>query len=192
MPRKKNYSREEVIAKAMKVFWDNGYTATSMRTLEKEMGINLFSIYAGFDSKHGVFLEALEQYQTLNKTVILRKLLESQGELEDVRIFFHDFVTSVKSGQTPNGCLFANTAIEFGETDEAVAKRLQAFFGLLQQAYIQLLQQAQRKGNISETADIEKYANYLVGCTEGVAVIAKVLDEKRISDFIDTTISALV
>ena len=176
----------------MKVFWDHGYTATSMRMLEKEMGINLFSIYAGFDSKHGVFLEALQQYQALNKTVILKPLLDSKGNLEDIRAFFHGFASSVKSGNTPNGCLFANTAMEFGQKDEAVEKRLQGFFGLLQQAYILLLQKAATNGQIAKGADIEKYANYLVGCTEGIAVIAKVLDEERINDFIDVTVSALV
>lgn len=175
----------------MKVFWDQGYTATSMRTLEKEMGINLFSIYAGFDSKHGVFLEALRQYQTLNKTVILRRLLDSQGDLQDIRLFFQEFVESVKSGRTPNGCLFANTAIEFGAKDPKVAKSLQAFFALLQQSYIQVLQKAKDNGQISKNSDIEKYANYLVGCTEGIAVIAKVLDKDRIEDFIDVTVSAI-
>lgn len=176
----------------MKVFWDHGYTATSMRMLEKEMGINLFSIYAGFDSKHGVFLEALQQYQALNKAVILRPLLDSGGELGDIRLFFQEFVKSVKSGDTPNGCLFANTAMEFGRKDESVEKRLQGFFGLLQQAYILLLQKAEANGHIAKGGDIEKYANYLVGCTEGIAVIAKVLDEDRINDFIEVTISALI
>ena len=92
----------------------------------------------------------------------------------------------------PNGCLFANTVVEFGQKDEAVDKSLQGFFRLLQQAYLLLLQKAQAKGKIAATADLEKYANYLVGCTEGIAVIAKVLDEERIEDFIEITISALV
>ena len=112
--------------------------------------------------------------------------------LEDIRLFFLEFVRSVKSGQTPNGCLFANTVVELGQTDEAVGQSLQGFFDLLQQAYLLLLQKAQAKGKIAATADLEKYANYLVGCTEGIAVIAKVLDEERIEDFIEITISALV
>jgi AcrR family transcriptional regulator len=41
----------------MSLFWRNGYESTSVRMLEKEMGINQFSIYASFGSKQGVFLK---------------------------------------------------------------------------------------------------------------------------------------
>jgi len=50
MARKKEYREEEVIEKAMNLFWRNGYESTSMQMLEKEMGINKFSIYASFGS----------------------------------------------------------------------------------------------------------------------------------------------
>ena len=62
MARKKQYIEEEVIEKAMHLFWRNGYESTSMQMLEKEMGINKFSIYSSFGSKHGVFLESLKSY----------------------------------------------------------------------------------------------------------------------------------
>ena len=51
MPRNKTYSDELVLEKAMNVFWIHGYDATSLRLLEKEMGINQFSIYASFKNK---------------------------------------------------------------------------------------------------------------------------------------------
>ncbi|GAK75996.1 transcriptional regulator [Nonlabens ulvanivorans] len=54
MARKKEYIESEVIEKAMTLFWRNGYENTSMQMLEKEMGINKFSIYSSFGSKHGV------------------------------------------------------------------------------------------------------------------------------------------
>lgn len=65
MPRKKQYNEQEVIEKAMQLFWRNGYETTSVQMLEKEMGINKFSIYASFGSKDGVF----GKYQMLRKTV---------------------------------------------------------------------------------------------------------------------------
>jgi AcrR family transcriptional regulator len=34
----------------MSLFWRNGYQNTSVRMLEKEMGINQFSIYASFET----------------------------------------------------------------------------------------------------------------------------------------------
>jgi AcrR family transcriptional regulator len=63
MARNKQYN-EQVIEKAMSLFWRNGYQNTSVRMLEKEMGINQFSIYASFGNKHGVFVESLKCYKT--------------------------------------------------------------------------------------------------------------------------------
>lgn len=191
MPRKKKYIRTEVIEKAMKVFWDNGYKGTSMRMLEKEMGINLYSIYADFESKEGIFIETLDRYRKLNKEVILKPLINSIGDLEDIRVFFKGFVHSVKSGNTPNGCLFANTAMEIGQTDPRVAEQLDIFFRILKDTYITLLEKAAANNQFTQIDKIDQYANFLVGATEGIAVIAKVLDQNKLDDFIETTISAL-
>ena len=60
MARKKQYKEDEVIKKATAIFCKNGYEATSVRMLEKEMGINQFSIYASFKNKQGVFLESIK------------------------------------------------------------------------------------------------------------------------------------
>ena len=59
MARKKEYIEEEVIDKAMHLFWKKGYENTSMKMLEKEMGINKFSIYSSFGNKDGVFIECI-------------------------------------------------------------------------------------------------------------------------------------
>jgi len=191
MPRKKQYNKEEVTEKAMGVFWNHGYKATSMRMLEAEMGINLYSIYADFKSKEGVFLESLRRYRQLNKEVILRRLLESDGDLLDIRTFFMEFVHSVKTGKTPNGCLFANTAMEIGATDVRIKEQLDLFFTLLKEAYVNLLTKAKALKQFKTDAPINKYANYLVGITEGISVIAKVLEEDKLTDYIDTAMEAL-
>ena len=56
MARQKKYIESEVIEKAMQLFWKNGYETTSVRMLEKEMGINQFSMYASCGNKQGVFI----------------------------------------------------------------------------------------------------------------------------------------
>ena len=63
MARKKEYTENEVIEKAMALFWRNGFETTSMQMLEKEMGINKFSIYSSFGNKNGVLLESIKCYR---------------------------------------------------------------------------------------------------------------------------------
>ena len=63
MPRSKTNDDDLVLEKAMNVFWVHGYEATSVRLLEKEMGINQFSIYASFKNKKNLFINALRKYR---------------------------------------------------------------------------------------------------------------------------------
>lgn len=191
MPRKKQFDREEVLEKAMKVFWDNGYKATSMRMLEKGMGINAYSIYADFESKEQLFLLVLKRYLALNKSVLLKTLTDANGNITAIQQFFHDFIQAVKSGDMPNGCLFANTLVEFGATNLVIAQQLNLFFDLLTQHFTQLLKEAKAKKNIPSTITIDKHATYLVGCTEGLAVTAKLLPINKLHDFVAIIISTL-
>ena len=63
MARKKQYNEEEVVEKATGLFWRNGYEATTVRMLEKDMVINQFSIYSSFGNKQCVFLESINDYK---------------------------------------------------------------------------------------------------------------------------------
>ena len=191
MPRRKQYSEEDVIAKAMEVFWDKGYTATSIRNLEAEMGINQFSIYSSFGSKQGVFLRALEQYKSTVKKIFLADLIKSEGHLDDIRKFLDDFVESVQSGRTPNGCLMANTAMDLGSHDKEVKVQLKLFFELLKEVFADVLTKAKKRKELSNHANIQHLANYLLVCTEGLAVTAKVLERKQLNDFIEVTMQSL-
>jgi len=191
MGRSKQYDRDEVVEKAMKAFWDNGYENTSSRMLEEKMGINQKTLYAEFKSKDNLFLEVLKCYETLNKAVILYPILHSDGELEDIRTFFKDFILAVKSGSSPNGCLFANTSIEFGSTNPPVKARLDSYYKLLYKSFFDLLKKAQSKGQLSRKANLSELSNYLIGCTEGLTVIVKVMDEKALFAFVKKTMDSI-
>lgn len=191
MPRPKQYSEEAVLNKAVDVFWSRGYKSASIRELEKEMGINQFSIYASFGSKRKLFLKALDRYSEQVKGIFLTDLISSEGNISDIKKFMRSFVDSVQSGKTPNGCLMANTAMAMGSREKEVKIRLNYFFELLKNVFTEVLEKARIRNQLTKNAPIEKYANFLVGCTEGLAVTAKVLDDDQLNDFIEITIATL-
>ena len=59
MGRAKTYERTDVTRKAMELFWRFGYEATSTKALAKHMGINVYSLFAEFESKQGLYEAAL-------------------------------------------------------------------------------------------------------------------------------------
>ena len=68
MGRPKSFSREEVLEKAMPVFWKHGFVDTSLQELERATGVNKSGLYTEFRDKEDLFVACLRHY------------LESQGK----------------------------------------------------------------------------------------------------------------
>jgi AcrR family transcriptional regulator len=53
--RQKNFSREEVLEKAMPVLWTNGFSDTSLQDLERATGVNKSGLYTEFRDNEDLF-----------------------------------------------------------------------------------------------------------------------------------------
>src|SRR5580692_8031964 len=62
MGRPKNFSREEVLEKAMPVFWKQGFADTSLQDLERATGVNKSGLYTEFRDKDDLFVACLRHY----------------------------------------------------------------------------------------------------------------------------------
>jgi len=182
MARKKEYLEDEVLEKAMHLFWRYGYENTSMQMLEKAMGINKFSIYSSFGSKHGVFLESLKAYK--NKVnAIFEKFNSANKGVEDIKQFFYDSVTMDKSGIL-KGCLITNTYYEFSEREDAlINEQMTLFMEHLKTTFIEKLKMDATK----DDATILKEANFLLLAKHGLAAATRVNTEQEIKDYIEMT-----
>ena len=181
MARKKQYIEEEVIDKAMQLFWRNGYENTSMHMLEKEMGINKFSIYSRFESKHGLFLESLKHYKVQVSHTFEQLKNGTQG-VKDIKQFFYDSVSSNFKTDNIKGCLLTNTYNEFSETeDELVKAQMTTFMDNLKEIIIQKLAMDPNK----DETTILKQANYLLLAKHGLAAASRVNTKQEIEDYIE-------
>ncbi|WP_108801955.1 TetR/AcrR family transcriptional regulator [Aquimarina sp. Aq107] len=187
MARKKQYIESEVIDKAMNLFWRNGYESTSMQMLEKEMGINKFSIYSSFGSKHGLFLESLKSYKRKVNN-IFEKFKNSSNGIEDIKEFFYDSVKICHQPGSEKGCLVTNTYNEFvGKEDESINDEMTKFMEDLKELFIDKLSADKTK----KQNDILKQANFLLLAKHGLAAASKVNSKKEIEDYIEMTFNNL-
>lgn len=181
MGRKKEYIEDEVIEKAMNVFWRNGYECTSMQMLEKEMGINKFSIYSSFGSKHGVFLESLKCYKKkLNQ--LIHTLKASSNGIKGIKQYFRDFIEFSKETEFSKGCLITNTANELGEdADEKIKEVLTDFTHKIRQEFANSLRQDGTKNELL----IEQQADYLIIAMFGLSSATKVFNKEQLNNYIE-------
>lgn len=181
MPRTKKYNEKEVIEKAMNVFWLNGYESTSMQMLEKEMGINKFSIYASFGNKEGVFLESLKCYkQKLNK--LINKLKSSDNGIPGIKQYFYNFVEFTKETAFGRGCMLTNTANEMGDDAcEQIKELLRKFIREIRQVFVSIL----KAEKTMDVTTIEQRADFLIISMAGLSSATPLFDEKQLENYIE-------
>ncbi|TGV03542.1 TetR/AcrR family transcriptional regulator [Flavivirga rizhaonensis] len=188
MARKKEYIEEEVIEKAMNLFWRNGYETTSVRMLEKEMGINQFSMYSSFGNKQGVFLESVKCYKKKAKEALVDKLKQSTNGVEAIKEYFYNFIEFSKDTKTNKGCLLTNTVNELGEhADTVIMSEIIKFATDIKSHIIKKLETDKQKD--SET--IAKQANYLMVSLQGLSVASKMFEKQQLEDFIESAFESL-
>jgi AcrR family transcriptional regulator len=117
MGRPKCFNREEVLAKAMPVFWKHGFADTSLQDLERATGVNKSGLYSEFRDKEDLFMACLRHY------------LESQGKrglLTKEPLGWKNIENFLKNGPLykgeQQGCFSVNSMREFAILpDEAYA-----------------------------------------------------------------------
>jgi AcrR family transcriptional regulator len=183
MARKKEYIEEVVIDKAMHLFWRNGYENTSMQMLEKEMGINKFSIYASFGNKHGVFMKSLKAYKA-KSNILFNQFKNASNGVEDIKQFFYNSVSAPYNEENKKGCLITNTYNEFSESEDLLIKeQMSTFMENLKNLIIEKLKMDPSK----DQETILKQANYLLLAKHGLAAASRVNNRKEIEDYIEMT-----
>lgn len=183
MARQKKYNEAEVVEKAMGLFWQNGFEATSMQMLEKEMGINKFSIYSSFGSKNGLFLESLKCYK-IQLNQIMEKLRNTENSILGIKEYFYDFLIFSEESGLGKGCLVTNTANEIdSDADEELIIALTNFTNEVKELFASSLRLDLDKNE----EVIEEKADYLLLSMFGLSSASRVFSKPQLHNYIENT-----
>ena len=193
MPRPKAFDPDEALQKAMQVFWERGYEATSVEDLVQRMGLNRFSLYSTFGGKHQLFVAALERYRDTIVADLVGELEQSAAGLAAIRQFFARLVDFFASSKGWCGCLMTNTAVELAPHDPRVAAKVQAYVVRLEEAFYRVLLQAQptqQRAAAHAHRDLERF---LTGSALGLGVLAKTSPGRQaLEGYVRVILSVLV
>lgn len=167
-----SFNREEVLEKAMDLFWTNGYSKTGMTELLDHMGIQRQSFYNTFGSKENAFLEAVRLYTQETNSNIAAILGKDRHPLENLKELFDmwEHLAETKEGC---GCLMANSIAEFGLSQEVVSSLLKEQIDQLYHAFFNAFAKAKESGYLSADKDPASLAMCYVTMSQGMALLSK-------------------
>ncbi|MEQ8907822.1 MAG: helix-turn-helix domain-containing protein [Vicingaceae bacterium] len=179
MPRTKNFSPEEALEKAVNLFWEQGYHATSMQNLVDALGINRASMYGTYGGKDELFAQALEAYQAAETKEVSAILYYYTDIRQGLYVMFEYFVDSALKEESSNSCFHVNTAVELANESKAIKESLEACRELHLKMYRTYLEFGKSKAQLANHKEIEGLAQILYNFQCGLMSASKLNPRKE-------------
>ena len=180
MPRETAFDEATILERARNLFWEKGYTATSIQDLEEALGIRRSSIYNTFGGKRQLYDRTLVQYRDEN----LGRLREALHDARDLRRALVELFTQAATVVYPEcltsarGCYIVNATTEMANSCADalafVSSNREQFTGILQES----LARAQVQGQLDGQANPAELADFLFLCYNGLHVIVQTRIER--------------
>jgi AcrR family transcriptional regulator len=171
--RPRGFDRDDVLDRAMRLFWERGFEATSVSELTEAMGITPPTLYTFFGDKKHLFLEAVDRYQTGPGCFGMKALTEEPTAERAMRRLLLDAVASYSNPKGPKGCLVVlgaiNCAAESTDVFNAVADKRRA----AESAVRSRITAAQTARELSEDVDVDALTGQMIATLYGLAIKAR-------------------
>lgn len=168
--RPKIFDEEEVINKAIDVFWRIGYEAASTEVLLEAMGIGKSSFYLAFKGgKKELFERAMEQRSAQGLKRVEAGFKESDDKIAYLKSLFFSILDTT-SPRHQNGCLLGNIVAELSNVQLDLKEKAAALLLKLEQLFLRMLLECKANGSLKSTESPEVLANYLLTVWNGLNI----------------------
>lgn len=170
--RPRAFDREAALQAAMTVFWEKGFTASSMTDLCQRMGINSPSLYAAFGSKEALYTEAMAYYVKKFSPLIWAAIEQAPTARAGFEAFLMGSARELTGTTWPTGCMLTlSTVASEGEgcLGEQVIAARQGALTVLEAR----LHQAVAEGELPASVDIKGLARMFSCVQQGMSVQAR-------------------
>ncbi len=173
------FNDKEIVLKAQKLFWEKGYSATSLSDLSKATGAGAGSLYNTFKGgKKELFKKALMQRKEDLKA--FQSILEkSEHPVQLIKEFFLSLASDTQKSHA-KGCIVANTLVEMSFVDKELEKEAIAILKETENLYKTTILEAQKKGSLRSKISADVLAKHLISLWCGINSLRRMYPDKKI------------
>lgn len=174
MPRTKQFDEKEALNKAMELFWEKGFHATSIQDLVSQLSINRASLYDTFGGKEALFEAAFELYRETNGSII-QHLFETESSVkEGFKKLFQMAIDESVQDNCKKGCFVVNTTTELIPGDDKIQNILLEHKAATENLFTAFVQKGIGSGEINANKNPNEIGLMLFALFNGIRVLAKV------------------
>lgn len=192
MARTKDFDENEVLLKAIQLFWYKGYNGTSMQDLVDVLGISRSSLYDTYTDKHTLFLRALERYQQGGAAKIQEIIDQEHATKATIKKMLELVTSELNADNQQKGCFMVNAEVEVAPHDQEVSKMICKNDQQMEDAFYHVIKKGQDSGEISIHRDARALSRFIINSAKGMRVTAKSSSDPAVfGDIIALTLSVL-
>ncbi|ADU14092.1 TetR/AcrR family transcriptional regulator [Asticcacaulis excentricus] len=172
--RPRTFQTEEALDKAVHLFWQHGYDATSMADMVAVLGLTAPSIYAAFGNKAGLFAAVAERYSATFSAYLYAPVRdEAFTTREAIEALLARAATTFSGPDSPAGCFMysAGAAVSPAATD--IAEMLRGKRTIAEREVTERLARGVERGELPKEFDAAGYSKFLSSVMAGMSVQAR-------------------
>jgi len=171
--RPREFDVDQAIDRAIAVFRERGYHATSISDLQGAMGLTAGSIYKAFKDKRAVFIAALDRYMALRDARLAQRLATARTGRERLRRLLTLQAEASFGEEGRRGCLVVGSAVELALFDLEIARKITARLTSNEAQIARLIAEGQADRSIRATVDRQATARVMLCILQGLRVVGK-------------------
>ena len=171
--RPREFDVDDALDKAIVVFCQRGYHATSIGDLTDAMELASGSIYKAFKDKRAVFMAAFERSRTQRQQLIERTVHSVTSGRDKVQAFLTLYAESSHGLEGQRGCMIVGSATELATFDAEIAGQVKAAVRRNEGLLLNLLVMGQQDGSLPATLELAATARMLLCLIQGMRIVGK-------------------
>lgn len=192
MARTKDFDEDEILNKAVCLFWHKGYNATSMQDLVDTLGISRSSLYDTYVDKHTLYIKALEFYQNSASGNLCSIVTHTRSAKDAIQQLLELTTSDLLKDKQHKGCFLVNAEVEVAPHDNKVKNIVRKNEQQIEDSFYHAIQLGQESGEITNKQEARALARFFLNTVKGIRVSAKSTTDKTFfSDIIKTALSIL-
>lgn len=179
MGRHREFDEDEVLDRALTLFWQKGYDGTSFSDLVEKTRVARPGLYAAFGNKESLFFRALDLYDS-KFGGYFTDALDRPRSRDVVEAILKGSIAVTTQGSGRLGCMALNSALGCSDDSEPIQAEIVRRRVIAESDLKRRFERAKAEGDLAKTADPASLAALVMSVMHGSAVKAKAGASKRL------------